>query len=383
MNRPIIAAFAVAATIAGFQPRSSAQRVSVLRIQPTAVEDIRAWASDLASRERAGDLLIRETRNDDLVPGRLHERFDQFFRGVRVSGGDISRQSDRGLTVSLFGVLFDGIDLDVEPTLTPEDARARVAALAGVALGNRPDLVILPLDEDGYALTYRCQAVAMQEASVYFIDAHDGRVRLKQSLLQTQSAVVTGTGVLMDTKKVSVMAQTGTYLADDQLRPPSLRTFDLRGNIARTFDVLNGVTAPGIADRDRSEHDVETGRMSMPTRTKAITTTTSSGSAAALDNQDICIQGITHPVRLGDYATASNSVFGTFYLNAFYCPGCGTDGKGMMVYGVGLPEHRTEGWRNRRWLRILRVRSTWWHMSSPTVLRRSRRGWVEATSPAL
>ena len=36
--------------------------------------------------------------------------------------------------------------------------------------------------------------------------------------------------------------------------------------------------------------------------------------------------------------TADPSVVGTFYINAFYCPQCGSDGKGMMVYGEGLPD---------------------------------------------
>jgi thermolysin len=338
----IIAALAGAVAIAGFQSRTAAQRMSVLHIQPTTLADVRTWDTELTARERAGDLRLRETRDDVLVAGRVHERFDQLFRGVRVLGGDLTRQSDRGLSVSLFGVLYDGLDLDVAPTLSADDARARVAALTGVAPGTRPELVILPLDDGSYALTYRCQVVTTELAAAYFIDAHDGRVRLTHSLIETQSAVVSGTGVLLDTKKVSVMAQTGTYLADDQLRPPSLRTFDLGGNYPRTVDVLNGVTTPGVADLATDPGTTWSDGPNVDAHVYEGYTYDyyfKRFGRRGLDNQDARIQGITHPVRLQDYATASDNVFGTFYLNAFYCPGCGSDGKGMMVYGVGLPSN--------------------------------------------
>ena len=53
-----------------------------------------------------------------------------------------------------------------------------------------------------------------------------------------QSAVGTGTGVLGDRKKLSTRQQSGTFFADDTLRPPSLVTFDMKSNIDRTLGVL-------------------------------------------------------------------------------------------------------------------------------------------------
>lgn len=48
-----------------------------------------------------------------------------------------------------------------------------------------------------------------------------------------------------------------------------------------------------------------------------------------LDNQDLPITVITHPVRRADLATASSDVIGLLYLNAFYA------GDGVVVYGEG------------------------------------------------
>jgi thermolysin len=50
-----------------------------------------------------------------------------------------------------------------------------------------------------------------------------------------------------------------------------------------------------------------------------------------LDNNNIAIRAIVHPVRRNDIFTASNEVIGLFYLNAFYA------GEGVIVMGEGLP----------------------------------------------
>ncbi len=50
-----------------------------------------------------------------------------------------------------------------------------------------------------------------------------------------------------------------------------------------------------------------------------------------LDDRDIPLTVMVHPVRRADLATASADVVGLFYLNAFYA------GNGTVVYGEGLP----------------------------------------------
>ena len=48
---------------------------------------MRDWDGRLDRMIREGDLRVRERRQDALVTGRMHERADQYFRGVRVFGG--------------------------------------------------------------------------------------------------------------------------------------------------------------------------------------------------------------------------------------------------------------------------------------------------------
>jgi Zn-dependent metalloprotease len=327
------------------QARPSGQASGTpLTVAAQTADTVRRWDGTVNAMARAGQLRLRETRSDDLIPGRTHERFDQLHRGVRVWGGDITRQIDRGMTVSLFGTLYEDLTLDVEPVLSPEEARDIVSGLAGgVDLGSRiPELVVLPLDGGGYALAFRCQAVTAAEASTYFIDAIDGRVRLKQTLFQSQATVVTGSGVLRDTKKVSVRAQAGTFVADDQLRPPSLRTFDLRGNFTAAINALNGVTTLGTGDLASEPGTAWTDGANVDAHTYEGYTYDfyfKRFNRHGFDNADNRIVGLTHTVRLQDVQSAPASIFGQFYINAFYCPQCGSDARGMMVYGEGLPDN--------------------------------------------
>jgi Zn-dependent metalloprotease len=310
-------------------------------VAPQTSDALRDWDNTINSMLRTKELQVRLQRADTLIAGRTIEQLEQVYQGVPVWGSGIARQTDGNNTVSIFGSLYDGIDIGVDPALSPERARDVIAQLSGVDLGGRlPTLVILPLDGGGYALTYRDQAIGTDEASVYFIDAMDGSLRLKYNLLQNQSAVVQGTGVLGDTKKVSVLSQSGTYLADDALRPPSLRTFDMRGNLTAALSVLNGTTV--LTTANLAQDPLTTWSDGANVDGHAYEGYTydfyfKKFGRRGLDNNNTRIIGITHTVRLQDVLSQPGGVVGTFYLNAFYCPNCGSDGRGMMVYGEGLP----------------------------------------------
>ena len=88
--------------------------------------------------------------------------------GVPVYGGGISRQlANNGLTVSIFGTIHQGIDLDMTPQLAPNEALALVEqqAGAGPATDDPPTLVIVPTPFDTYVLAYRA---TMRDFRTYF-----------------------------------------------------------------------------------------------------------------------------------------------------------------------------------------------------------------------
>ena len=92
---------------------------------------------------------------------------------------------------------------------------------------------MLPKDDGSYALAYRGRALSDDGLLMYFIDAHSGELLLSFSDLKSQSAIGIGAGVLGDNKKLSVNRLTNnSYRAEDERRPPTLVTFDLKGNLA-------------------------------------------------------------------------------------------------------------------------------------------------------
>ncbi len=76
-------------------------------------------------------LVVRDVQRDSLLPDRVHERLDQYLRGVRIVGGDLTRQTAPDGTVSVFGTLHTDLALDLTPKLSSDEARAAIAAAAG------------------------------------------------------------------------------------------------------------------------------------------------------------------------------------------------------------------------------------------------------------
>ena len=296
--------------------------------------EVRAWDAQITRMLRGGQMRSRGEEKDLLMEGRSHERLDQYHEGVKVFGGELVRQADGGQTVSVFGMVYTGIRVDTEPVLGPQDAAAIVAAMTGAVIGPEltPELVVLPVDAGAYVLAYRVRVLTAEDLTVFFIDAGTGGVELKYSDLQT--TVGTGVGVHSDTKKVSVTARSGTYLAIDGMRPPAIYTYDLKGSLVRTQLYLNGLLT-------LNDSDVAADVDNQWTDTAAVDAHAYAGwtydylykrfNRLGLDNRNLTMTSIVHPVRREDWASAPSAVLNLYYLNAFYA------GRGIMVYGEGLP----------------------------------------------
>lgn len=321
---------------------ASAQEV---RVAPRDLGALRQWDARLDGDRRAGDLRRRSVRRDPLLPGRTHERFDQYVRGVRVYGADLTRQLDAsGQTVSVFGTLYENIGIGVAPSLAQAAARQRIEALAGARLGEsrQPELVVLPLGEGRYALTWYSRVLSPVTGTLtaYFLDAHTGHVVKSRNDLKTQNTVGRGTGVLGDVKKVSVTPNAGTHYAIDGLRPPDIVTFDMNGNTGRVIDFLNGLVSLGTADLASDADNVWGDGAAVDAHVYAGYTYDylfKRFNRRGLDDGNLRILSLVHPVDREDVFEASDFVFGLFYVNAAYF------GDGVMVYGEGMPPGVTLG----------------------------------------
>lgn len=322
----------------------------VRRITAQSISELRTWDSAVDRMDRDGILRRRQRRDDPMIESRTHERFDQYYKGVRIFGGDIARQMDNGLTTSIFGSLYEGITIDdVTPTLSAAEARAAIVQLSGAELPEayEPELVVLPRDEGGFALAYKGRAFGPEGLFVYFLDARTGEVLLTLNDLKTQAMVGRGTGVLGDTKKVSTNRVAASYRTEDELRPPTLVTFDMKGNLTRTIGFLNGVVSLGSSDIAADSDNTWTDPAVVDAHAYAgyvYDFLYKRFGRRGLDGSDSRILALVHPVDRNAAGSQTNATLFTFYVNAFYAGG------GVMVFGEGLPPGATLGGQSWNYL---------------------------------
>jgi bacillolysin len=312
------------------------------RVAATSVADAHGWQERIDGLVSTGGLSLRAIRPDTLLPERRHARYAQSYRGVPVIGGDLAVQISGGDVVSVFGTLYDGIDVDARPALSADQAMQIVERLSGQALGplNPPELGVLPRDEGRFALVYTVPVLTETDRVVYSIEAHTGAVMEARSELQSQSAVGHGKGVLGDDKKMSVRSGASGFVGDDLLRPPRLETFDGKGDLSHALSLLNGALPPRDSDLVTDSDNVWTDAPAVDAHAYAGYTYDfyyKRFGRRGLDGNDLPLRSVVHPVRLEDYSLYSSGVINLYFANAFYA------GNGAMVYGEGLPAGETLG----------------------------------------
>jgi bacillolysin len=313
-------------------------------IQTQSPTERRAWTSRIDAMLRSGELRLRQTRDDPMLPDRTHERADQYYRGVRVFGGDVARQLRGGATESVFGTIYEGITLDPSPRIDDDRAREILAARVGHDIDDRTagELVVLPLDGGGYTLAWRFRVVSHADTRQYFIDARTGATVLDYSDRKTQAAVGRATGVLGDSKKISVRSASGQFQTRDDLRPPTIETYDMKGDPVRTDNFLIGrvnLSSNDLgADSDNDWSDGAVGDAHIYAGYTYDYYFKRFGRKG-LNNADIRMQNLVHPVHRSDFQIYIDD-YEDYFVNAFY------DGGGVMVFGEGLPPNVTLGGQN-------------------------------------
>jgi len=333
---------AAAGVLAAQAPaRTGAAPAGIIAVTAQNTQLLRTWDATVEAMRRDGDLVLSRTRVDTVLSGRTHERYQQYFNGIRVVGGEVTRQISGGVTTSIFGELQAVSGVTDRPALSQDDARERFRAISqGEFPDSRPlELVILTKNDGGHALAYTTHVWSSEGWMRTYLDATSGEVLLQYNDLQTQAAVGTGTGVLGDTKKISTNLQSGRYVADDQLRPPTLITYDMQGNLARTLNYLYFFYRPVPSDIASDADNVWTDTANVDAHVYVGYTYDyyfKRFGRKGLDDRNVPIYAVTHPVHRTDFFSLPASA-DQYFDNAFWCSGCGPQGLGAMVFGEGLP----------------------------------------------
>ena len=177
----------------------------------------------IAEKALIGELRRVSARLDPIR--RVHEYFEQSHDGVPVYGAGFSRQRDNGRTVSVFGRVHEGINVETFPGLPAAAALARLEEVAGArpATDALPTLAILPTPLGELVLTW---SAPMRDHRTHFIDAHSGDPVHRMDHIYTEGAVGFGAGITGEPQKVSTWHTEGSYQSWDRLRPAELVTLD-------------------------------------------------------------------------------------------------------------------------------------------------------------
>lgn len=317
----------VSAPLAAQAPAGPVSRPGVVALYATTPADLRAWDATIDRMVRARQLIVVDSRPDPDIEGRRHETLGQYYQGIPIYGGSVSRQTARGVTVSIIGTIFEGISTKSGPTLSADEAVVALAnTVGGRLVGDAPGLVIFPTVIGEYRLAYRA---TMSDMKTYIVDAESGAVLWTTDEIRTQSQVGLGIGVLGDRKKISTTQAAGGFRTHDQLRPAPIRTFDTRGS----EDTLNRLLQPpgAAVDSDFSVDGDNT--WSDP---PVVDAHVHSGWTQDYLFKQVGWTGVDN--RRG---TITAAIHAGLVNNAFFIPPpFGADGRGMFVYGrtpAGVP----------------------------------------------
>ena len=359
---------ATAVTMIAVLTSSTAQlqnRDSVLTLAAgglSSLSELREADSLVDRLGRDGVLRLAARERDPQVPGRIHDRLRQYHDGVPIFGAEVTRQTARGVTVSLFGTLHFGVEVETTPALSTDEAAQIIERLGNVRPGGSttPRLVVLPDRERAgvYRLVYETRAFTGAQLMAFFIDASTGDLVWAYDDLKTQQpalpcdqcTVGEGLGVRGDRKKISVTAVGGTFLAHDQLRPAKVFTFDMAGDLPRTLSVLDGTAQLFDADLANDTDNRWLDGASVDAHVGMGWTYDylyHRFGRQGLNDRNVRIISLIHPVNRSDVVTATAEILDLYYLNAFYCGVCGPDGVGLAVFGEGLPPNVLLG--EQRW----------------------------------
>jgi bacillolysin len=311
-----------------------------------------SWGARIESMERIGALRLRSSVEDTMLEGRVHDRFDQYVGGVRIFGAQLIRQRSAAGVESVFGSVYpDDLAISTTAALSADDVVARVTALAGRGpIGSRqPELVVLPREDGTFTLTWLTRVRLEKDMVALFLDAQTGAEVWRYSLIHRQSAVGTGTGVLGDRKKLSTRQASSVFLADDALRPPTLITYDLKGNFTRVLQILDGDINPAQSDIASDTDNTWTDGPNVDAHAYIGFTYDyffQRFGRRGLDGNNRAIRAIVHPAPREDPLGLPEFVLDNFLLNAFWCGECGQPGQGYMVFGEGLPTRFSLGGQN-------------------------------------
>lgn len=172
---------------------------------PYHAETVFTEQPELLNLQPADEMRLLKTNSD--VAGNKHFKFAQFYNGVRVEGIEQTTHERNGKLHLANGNFVAGLELDVSPSVSPEQSIATALAMYPAekyswqdeqaqadfkrkknddqaSIYPKPELLIVKIDpkapatEDNYTLAYRMYVFAEKPyiSEIVYVDAHTGDI---------------------------------------------------------------------------------------------------------------------------------------------------------------------------------------------------------------
>jgi bacillolysin len=310
------------------------QEISVRELSLTADQTTAAATNHRVARMISeGRLVVSRVTEDTMVAGRVHERLAQRHEGLPVFGGEIVRQIENGTVRTVFGKVYENIQVAVTPTVLAEDAVRLATSMAGEgATSGAPTLGVLPMS-DQYVLAWQVPVRSLRDLEHVFVDAASGVILRRKSKIRRQfEDIGLGRGVLNDEKKVVARRTATDFETFDVLRPGPIITFDFAGSTQRlnawiSRSVLNPSDTARDADNVWSDGAVVDAHVyqgfSYDYYFKRF-------ARRGIDDANSPVTTIVHPLARADIGQYDDDTINTFIMNALYI-----SGERTLIFGDG------------------------------------------------
>jgi Zn-dependent metalloprotease len=184
----------------------------------------------------AGQLVMNRQQVDTMLPGRTHERYQQYHQGLRIFGGQVVAEKGNGRLLNLSGQFYPIEKLDMTEVLTPEaafrlladDLKAPATATYDAAAHAR---VIYPREDGTYRLCHQVRVeMGPSQYETALIDVQDGQIYARNTNLKFETRIGIGVDYHgVNRKFPHTFEENAFYLWDDhEIRPVKLATYDFR-----------------------------------------------------------------------------------------------------------------------------------------------------------
>ena len=220
-------------------------------------QSLAEWQVFFAGEIKKGNL-IPDNVQADAGASMVHRRFNQFYKGIPVFGGQVIWHEKNDRLVGISGEYYQVQFVDVQPQLDNLEAEKRfrqsLPRQDELEVAEPSVLCIYPVSDDEFRLAFRVRVRrGLGFSQTGLIDAVDGAVLLSFSNIKTEQAVIgVGTGFHGDqVKLVLTQDADGYWMAteDTSIRPVKQYTVDYKHNI---YDSLAGIpsSANGVFSQD-------------------------------------------------------------------------------------------------------------------------------------